>query len=324
VRTWSGWIVASIAVASALMTACERRVTLPDLSGQDRRAPGIRVQMPEGARLVVRDMRLEEYVVAAALSEFGPSAGDVSAVERMYELQTIISRTYAVAHIGRHAADGFDLCATTHCQLVEPGRVRTSRWAAHAGRAAKRTAGTVLAFEGRPAQALFHADCGGHTSAADAVWNGTPRPYLPSQPDQGPAREAHVEWQYVASEDAVRRALDADSRTKPVTRLAEIAVVSRDEAGRARMLTLRGGTEVTLRGDDLRQILNRAFGPRAIRSTMFDVRRTASGFEFSGRGYGHGVGLCQAGAQARLAAGRSPADVLHFYFPGTTLSRIAQ
>ena len=280
--------------------------------------------MPEGAHLVVRDMPLEEYVVAAALSEFGPSAGDVSAVERMYELQTIISRTYAVAHVGRHATDGFDLCATTHCQLVEPGRLRTSRWAPHARRAATRTAGTVLVFEGRPAQALFHADCGGHTSAADAVWNGTPRPYLRSQPDQGPAREAHVEWQYAASADAVRRALGADSRTKPVARLAGIAVVSRDEAGRARMLTLRGGTEVTLRGDDLRQILNRAFGPRAIRSTMFDVRHTASGFEFSGRGYGHGVGLCQAGAVARLAAGWSPADVLRFYFPGTTLSRIAQ
>ena len=62
--------------------------------------------------------------------------------------------------------------------------------------------------------------------------------------------------------------------------------------------------------------LTRAFGPRALRSTRFDVRRTGAMFTFSGRGYGHGVGLCQAGAFARLRAGATPADVVRHYYPG--------
>ncbi len=76
-----------------------------------------------------------------------------------------------------------------------------------------------------------------------------------------------------------------------------------------------------MRGDEFRQVLTRAFGPRAIRSTRFDVRRTGAMFTFSGRGFGHGVGLCQAGALARLRAGATPADVLRYYYPGIVLAQ---
>ena len=82
-----------------------------------------------------------------------------------------------------------------------------------------------------------------------------------------------------------------------------------------------GATTTVMRGDAFRQALGRAFGPRAIRSTRFDIRRTGATFTFSGRGFGHGVGLCQAGALARLHAGASPADVIRHYYPGTLLSR---
>jgi stage II sporulation protein D (peptidoglycan lytic transglycosylase) len=74
-----------------------------------------------------------------------------------------------------------------------------------------------------------------------------------------------------------------------------------------------------VRGDEFRQVLSRAFGPRAIRSTLFEVRRAGAAFTFSGRGYGHGVGLCQAGALARLRAGATPSDVVRYYYPGTVL-----
>ena len=76
-----------------------------------------------------------------------------------------------------------------------------------------------------------------------------------------------------------------------------------------------------MRGDAFRQALSRAFGPRAIRSTRFDIRRTGATFTFSGRGFGHGVGLCQAGALARLHAGATPADVIRHYYPGTSWLR---
>ena len=66
-----------------------------------------------------------------------------------------------------------------------------------------------------------------------------------------------------------------------------------------------------------RDVVTRRLGARTLRSTLFSIRKTRDGFTFSGKGFGHGVGLCQAGALARLKAGESPEDVLAYYFPGT-------
>jgi stage II sporulation protein D len=295
----------------------------------DARLPRhVRVQFIEQGLTVVRDVPLEDYVQASAISEFAPAAGEVETVERMLEVQTIISRTYAVSHLARHAREGFDLCSTTHCQLFEPRRLETSRWAAAAAEAVRHTAGRILTFDDQPIQALFHADCGGHTSTPAAVWGGTDRPYLVARSDDGVASGAHVQWQYQVSVDALTAALDADMRTRVNGALDTIDIVRRDDAGRAERIALQGrvrkasgtGAGTIVRGDELRQVLTRAFGPRAIRSTRFDVRRTGAMFTFSGSGYGHGVGLCQTGALARLRAGAQPADVLRYYYPGAVLS----
>jgi stage II sporulation protein D len=276
---------------------------------------------------VVRDVPLEDYVQATALSEFAPPAGDPSLVEQMLEVQAIISRTYAVAHLGRHAREGFDLCSTTHCQLYEPGRLRTSRWAAPAAQAIDRTAGIVLRFEGRPAEALFHADCGGHTSSSGEVWGGENQPYLVALDDEGVPADAHMTWQYRASAAELTDALNADPRTHLSGRLEDIAVRVRDGAGRAERVAImsqsaaRRSTTIDVRGEDFRQILSRAFGGRTIRSTWFDITRADGGYAFAGRGYGHGVGLCQAGALARLRTGETPFDVIARYYPGASLAQ---
>ena len=152
----------------------------------------VRVQLTEQGLAVVRDVPLEDYVRPRPISEFAPAAGEPDTVERMLEVQTIIGRTYAVSHLARHARDGFDLCSTTHCQLFEPRRLQTSRWAAGVLEAVGRTAGLVLTFDRLPIQALFHADCGGHTSTAAAVWGGTDRAYLVARRDDGVSGEAHT------------------------------------------------------------------------------------------------------------------------------------
>ena len=92
--------------------------------------------------------------------------------------------------------------------------------------------------------------------------------------------------------------------------------LDRDQAGRAERIALGGAQERVVRGEVLREVLARAFGGRAIKSTWFDVRPERTLFVFEGRGFGHGVGLCQAGALARIRAGAKPAAVLQRYFPG--------
>src|SRR5829696_5620149 len=188
-------------------------VTFPSGVARSAAPKTLRVQVREGSAVVVREVPIEEYVATSALSEVHPDPADERVAGRMFEVQAVIARSYAVANRGRHAKDGFDLCSTTHCQLYDPARLRSSRWVPVVRTAVQRTAGEVLWFADGPARALFHADCGGHTSSAAAVWGGVAPAYLSGATDRGPAGSAHTEWTFESRAAAVRTALNADSRT---------------------------------------------------------------------------------------------------------------
>jgi len=263
----------------------------------------------------ITQVSLEDYVVAAALSEVTPIGDSPDVVDRIYDVQAVVARTYAVAHLGRHRAEGFDFCDGTHCQMFEPGRRRTSRFAHAAEAAASRTSGQILTFEGRAADALFHADCGGRTAAASAVWGGAPVAYLQAIVDDVP-QGAHRTWRIAVGASELRAALNADPRTAVGKSLAAIDVITRDDSGRAAAVGIRGERSSAVKGDILRTVLNRTLGERALQSTLFSVTRQAAGFVFEGVGFGHGVGLCQRGAMARARRGETMREILGTYYPG--------
>jgi stage II sporulation protein D (peptidoglycan lytic transglycosylase) len=318
------WPIRPLLFAGALIALCCVRSAPEPLSARAAYRPPVtlRVRVIDRTTQTTREVLLEDYVEATVLSEFAPAAGDEAIVESMLEVQAIISRTYALAHVGRHAREGFDLCSTTHCQLYEPGRLRTSRWTAAAAKAVRNTSGLVLWYDGAPAEALFHADCGGRTSSAADVWGGPNPPYLRELDDDGPASDAHVAWRYEASIESVRQALNADQRTEVGRRLRRLSVLTRDPSGRAKEIAIDGKARRVVRAEDFRDVLARAFGPRAVRSNHVDISVDGKRVVFSGKGFGHGVGLCQAGAFARLSKGASPNAVLAYYFPGVRITRI--
>lgn len=291
------------------------------------RAPGriaplvpqmVRVGQRDGSGQI-RELPLEQYVLASVLTEIVPSGLDREAARRVFEVQAIVARTYAAANLGRHRSQGFDLCNSTHCQLVDTRRLSTSSWRAVAEDAVARTAGRILVFEGRPAQTVFHADCGGHTSAAHTVWNGDPVPYLRARHDDLPGGARHRSWTYEATAHQLAQAVALHNGPSTGGTLSQVEVLERDVAGRVIELVLRGRQSVTLHGTDFRAALGEALKPPALRSTLFSVSRKENRFVFEGRGFGHGVGLCQVGAMARANAGQSPRDILGFYYPGTSL-----
>ncbi|MGH9371078.1 MAG: SpoIID/LytB domain-containing protein [Vicinamibacterales bacterium] len=315
-RASIAWLVATVAVAT-LAAACAGGLRRETPRGPAAKAPGhLRIRLTDGA---VRRVALEEYVRGTIISEFAPAAGDPSTVSRMLEVQAVIARSYAIANLTRHSREGFNLCSTTHCQLYQPARLKTSTWARAAAGAAQRTSGMVLWHGGSAATALYHADCGGHTSGDGEVWGGAAHPYLVAVADDGPARTAHAAWRFEVEEARLVSALNADGKTRVGRQLKGIAILERDRGGRARLVALRGTRDPLVRGEELRLALSRAFGPKAIRSTRFDVTQSGSTYVFTGQGFGHGVGLCQAGALARLRAGARPDQVLARYYPGTQL-----
>lgn len=316
-----------IVIVAAVLTACgahSARVERPAAVDSALSTTVVRVQTRENGKLVVRRVALDDYVTATILSEVAPPSADPRVLERMYEVQAIISRSYALAVRGRHARDGFDFCSTTHCQLYEPARLRTSRWSSLAQQAVTHTNGQLLWFASAPARALFHADCGGHTSDATSVWGGPSPAYLAAERDGGPARAAHVEWTFETRLSELRQALNRDPRTAIGKNLERVEISARDSAGRAEQITLRGSRTLTVRGDVFREAVTRALGTKTVRSTLFSIKKSGDRVVFTGRGFGHGVGLCQAGALARLRAGDSVQNVLEFYFPGTQVGQTSR
>jgi len=104
-------------------------------------------------------------------------------------------------------------------------------------------------------------------------------------------------------------------------RLDAISVLDRDRSGRAEAIELRGEKTHVLRGEQLRAILNRTLGDRALQSTRFTITHRRDEFVFDGTGFGHGVGLCQVGAIARARIGEPVDSILSHYFMGARVTK---
>jgi stage II sporulation protein D (peptidoglycan lytic transglycosylase) len=263
---------------------------------------------------------LEDYTLASILSEVSPVGESPASAARIFEVQAVVARTYAVAELGRHRSEGFDLCDSTHCQLYDPTRIRTSAFAGVARAAVHATAGRVLTYRGRPAETFFHADCGGSTTSVDDVWGGEPIPYLLGAPDRI-APVAHRSWTSTIAASDLARALNTDPLATVGRRLDRVEVQARDASGRAQDIAIHGDGTHVVTGDEFRAIVNRALGDRTIDSTKFTLARNGSRYTFTGSGLGHGVGLCQLGAAARARRGDSLDAILAAYYPGTVLMK---
>ena len=266
----------------------------------------------------VQPVLLEDYVAGCVAAELGSSARVTPAVARMYQVQAILCRTFARANLGRHSAGGYDLCATSHCQLYRPVVPSSGEAARSIREAVDATRGVIIVYDGRPIQAVYHAHCGGRTSAAESVWGGRSEPYLVSVVDSFCRKGSW--WSVTIDGGRLRDLLNRSPRTEVGRRLDGVEVAARDDAERALTVALSGSQPHSVRGEEFRMAVLLALGPRSMRSTRFWIRREGRSFVIEGSGSGHGVGLCQAGAMARAEAGEPPEAIVRYYYPGTSLA----
>jgi len=231
----------------------------------------------------------------------------------------VAARSYALNLRGRHAAEGYDLCATTHCQRLEPDAV-TPRLASLAAQ----TAGELLWFEGKPAFACYSRSCGGTTEDARAVWPDLRAPFLRSHADPYCARQGAGEWHWSARAAEIAAAL-AKSHLRAPAQIQSIAIAQRTGSGRARVLTLAGaGEPVRVSASSFRFAIGRALGFNTVRSDLWSVAREGAQLRFVGTGDGHGVGMCQLGADQMGVEGHGYREILAFYYPGAALGLTAR
>ena len=264
----------------------------------------LRVRLKPALDAATVEMPLERYVAAVVAGEAGALESD-EALRAM----AVAARTYAVYFRGRHRDEGYDLCGTTHCQRAEPGMV-TARIEA----AVSATAGNLIWYRGAVAMALYSRDCGGVTEEGAA-------PYLPSRADPYCGRGT---WRWSASARVIAVALGRSGLRAP-RELGGIGVARRTESGRVREAALTGGGEtVRVAAESLRLAVGRTLGFATIRSDWWQTSAAGGRIEFVGRGEGHGVGLCQRGAERMGELGRPWREILAFYYPGTEVGKTAR
>jgi stage II sporulation protein D len=243
-------------------------------------------------------MALETYVARVIAGEAEPNAPDAAK-----QAIAVAIRTFAVANRGRHRRDGYDLCDTTHCQVPRAATASTRS-------AAMATASRILTYNAAPAQVFYSANCGGHSETASEVWPAANYPYLRAVPDD--VHDDDVPWTLALPLAEIQQALSKQGFRGELT---DLTVESRNASGRVSRLRVEGLQPDTMTGEAFRM----AIGPVTFRSTAFSLTRDDNRVRFTGRGYGHGVGMCVVGAARRARRGEHVSAILQAYFPGLAL-----
>jgi stage II sporulation protein D len=260
-------------------------------------------------------MPMEEYIAGVLAGETGNFKSD-EALKAM----SVAARTYAEHFGSRHALGGFDFCDTTHCQDL-----RIAGIDAHLRLIANSTAGEVLWYDGEPAATYYYANCGGTTEDGHYILGNdeAPAPYLKQHSDRYCIRNGGAQWSSEVSRRDLQRALEADGINVPGT-LRSVNVLNRTASGRVEFVRVTGSGAVTVSGLLFRSAVGHHIGWDRLKSNWYEVSVSGDRVIFHGRGSGHGVGLCQVGAEIMGEEGHSYREILAFYYPGTHLGVAAE
>lgn len=222
-----------------------------------------------------------------------------------YKVQALMSRTYALKNLKRHEKEGFQLCDGVHCQAYH----NMLRHTPSINTAVKATTGMVLVDEeNKLITSYFAANCGGQTCDASYVWN-TSVPYLESFRDTFCIYTKQARWVKKISKTAWDNYLNKEfGLDKLPFELGELRYTFNQEDRKA--FFIHPSLGIPLR--DLREKFN-------LKSTYFNTTLVGDEVVITGRGFGHGVGLCQEGAMNMALIGYTYEQIALFYFSNVSI-----
>ncbi len=269
------------------------------------------------------EKELEEYLIGVVAAEM-PASFDLEALKA----QAVVARTYTVNKMrsfggqGCSRKPGADICTDPACcQAWESEEQSLVKWPAADAKqyldklrqAVGQTASKVVLHNGQTIDAVFHSNCGGHTENSEDVWLSV-RPYLRGKdcPYCDNTRWSQTEHVYTGAQFARQilpyvQAIPVSSAGRPL-----LGAAVRSGSGRVSQLFV-AGEKIT--GRDFRSALN-------LPSTNFTWRVEAEQVIFTVRGHGHGVGLCQYGANGMAHAGKTAREIINFYYTDVTVESL--
>jgi len=315
---------------------------------------GLRVVRRDGLT-AINDVPLEEYVTSVISSEMSASCPP-----ELLKAHAIISRSWLcfpklqsenvgpgnssirngdeiTRWYGREAHRDFDVCADDHCQRYQG---ITKAFAPAVADAVGATSGELLRHHGKVCDARFSKCCGGVTEEYRTAWDDRDVPYLVSFPDTDERGQVYCDtqdrallarilpgfdqetsdfyrWTVKYTGDEVRELVQA-RLGEDVGKVIALEPIQRGPSGRISRLRIRGQGKSLVIGKELeiRRVLSRSH----LYSSAFDVEREGDVLVLKGKGWGHGVGLCQIGAAVMASRGKSYREILRHYYPGAEIA----
>ncbi len=289
-------------------------------SGSRRWTRGeLKVRMAGGRLQVVNRLEREDYVSGVLEGELG----SLNLSPEILKAQIIVARTYVLSvRSGRHDHAGYEFCDGPHCQVFKS--IPHDEDVALEGALAS-VRGEYLSYHGLPIAAFYHHSCGGMTSRVEDVWPMAPQPYLVAvteSPTSSCRLAHHAQWRFTESRRSLAGCFRKAKWLNPQEALDTIRMVRSDPSGRVQVILIQGNRTLLIPVGKLRNAINQYYGEEVLRSAMFTITRENDRFVFKGRGWGHGVGLCQEGAMEMARHGKPYQEILAHYFPKTKISHL--
>jgi SpoIID/LytB domain protein len=303
----------------------------------------------------INELPVEKYLASVISSEMKATAG-----LELLKAHAVISRSWLLAQMRRreevqeHKNDFFsfikkddelirwydredhtifDVCADDHCQRYQGITKQTSK---NVEQALKATRGQILCYGDEICDARFSKCCGGVTEEFQYCWEDTPKPYLISVEDpfcntNDKAVLSQVlndydletndfyRWTVEYSVDEIS-ALIREKLKDDFGTITDLIPLERGKSGRIWKLKIVGTKKTFTIGKELE--IRRALSESHLYSSAFDVEKTEKGFRLNGRGWGHGVGLCQIGAAVMGQQGYKYDAILLHYYRNAEIKRI--
>jgi stage II sporulation protein D len=248
---------------------------------------------------LINQVKIDNYIASVVESEAG-----VGKEVEFLKAHTIITRTYTLKNINKHADEGFNLCDQTHCQVYKGRCTRPDILIA-----AMQTHDLVLVDNANQlALSVYHSNSGGETMSASQLW-GKNLPYLPQKKDSFSIGQRNYTWE------------KRINKQEWLTYLKKNYNYPIDNPDKAKLvLSFSQPSRKTYLVENIP--LKKIREDWKLRSTFFDIIEEDETVLFKGKGFGHGVGFSQEGAIQMAKMGFTFEEILQFYYPDTKITRV--
>ena len=254
-----------------------------------------------GTLVLINICDIEKYIAGVVKAEGGSDKN----IE-YFKSQAVIARTYMYKYFDKHRGDKYNVCDNTHCQAFN-GLSSDSVL----NLAAMDTRGLViLDRDSTLIISAFHSNCGGETSSSEDVWLAS-QSYLKSVSDPYCLSSRNAVWEMSFS---LGNWLEYLKKAGYAGKTDDPAIFNFEQKSRLTGYQC-GSFKIPLR--TMRSVLN-------LRSTFFSVIADSDSVLLKGKGYGHGVGLCQEGAMTMADKGFNFQQIIEFYYFGVKISDIGK